>query len=126
MAKLKMIMVVDDNETDQFLNEVIIEKFDPSIQVVKMYDGQEALDYFSRNEPIPDIVFLDINMPGMNGFQFLEQFDASIAPSIKIFMLSSSEQDDDKKKALSYDVVKEYLPKPMCFIGLEALIERHF
>lgn len=126
MAELKVIMVVDDNETDQFLNEVIIEKFDPSIQVVKAYDGQEALDYFSRNEAIPDIVFLDINMPGMNGFQFLEQFDTSIAPSVKIFMLSSSEQDDDKEKALSYDVVKEYLPKPMCLIGLEALIERYF
>ena len=118
---IKIIMLVDDNETDQFLSEMVIEKFDPGIEVVKAYDGQEALDLLSDASEQPDVILLDINMPGMNGFEFLEEYSKDPSPSVVIAMLSSSEQGDDREKALAYDCVVSYLVKPIDASDLESL-----
>lgn len=107
------ILLVDDNETDQFFNETLIEDFDPEIKILQAYDGQEALNAIASAEQKPDVILLDINMPGMNGFEFLEEYSKNCDFSTVIVMLSSSDQGDDKQKALSYDCVKSYFVKPL-------------
>ncbi len=110
--KLNKIMVIDDSKTEQFLNEVIIEKFNPDIEFVQAYDGREGLDKITEMSVLPDLILLDINMPGMNGFEFVEKF-SELEYSTKIIMLSSSEQTKDRDKALSYSCVEDYILKPL-------------
>ena len=118
---MKTILLVDDNETDQFLHEVVVEKFDPSIRILKAYDGHEALEKITAFDGKIDVIFLDINMPGMNGFEFLGEYNKRPSPSSVVVMLSSSKQESDKEKALAYDFVKEYVAKPLAIQNLENL-----
>lgn len=120
---IQTIMLIDDNETDQFLHEFIVQKFDPNIEIIKAYDGQEALDILEDLERAPDLILLDINMPGMNGFEFLDEFNCDASMSSVVVMLSSSNQDDDKDRAMSYECVKEYVVKPLDLEILKKLSE---
>lgn len=118
--KIKKILLIDDNETDQFLHETVIKEFDPTIEIMKAYDGQQALDLLSSMDEEPDIILLDINMPGMNGFEFLDEYNRKPTSSV-IAMLSSSEQGSDKEKAMSCDCVKIYFLKPLEVSDLASL-----
>ena len=79
MANYKRVMLVDDNEIDNIINEKIIEANSFADSILVFQTGQEALDYLKDNQnnekDLPEIVFLDINMPIMDGFQFLEDFE---------------------------------------------------
>ncbi len=121
--KIKRILLVDDNETDQFVHEAVIEQFDPDIEILKAYDGQEALDILSDSDQQPNIILLDINMPGMNGFEFLEEYSQDPNTSIVIAMISSSEQRSDQERALAYDCVSNYFVKPLKVSHLEGLVK---
>lgn len=113
------ILVVDDNEADQFLSEYAIQQYDEKFIVDKAYDGKEALHFLEQCNESPEFVFLDINMPGMNGFDFLEHYhltDHDHAPII--VMLSSSIRSDDKQKCMAYPNVKKVIAKPL---NLEAI-----
>ena len=72
---INCILVVDDNEGDQFLAEHLIKKYLPDTQQLKAYDGEEALRVIAESDVKPDIILLDINMPGMDGFEFLEAYN---------------------------------------------------
>ena len=66
--------IIDDSEADQFLSKHAIESYDQNIAVHQAYDGSEAMDLIDKALKKPDIIFLDINMPGMTGFEFLDAF----------------------------------------------------
>ena len=105
-------MVIDDSEPDQFFVSILLQKLSQAIDVVQVFDGQEALDMLILPGNQPDIIFLDINMPGMDGFEFLEKYSKLSAQHVEVVLLSSSENISDKKRALAYDFVKKYLTKP--------------
>ena len=117
--EIKSILIVEDSEADQFINGCMIERFDSSIKIVKAYDGRQALDTLAELDEEPSVILLDINMPHMNGFEFLEKFQKTDYTST-IVMLSSSSQDSDREKALSFDAVKKYITKPL---GIEDIQE---
>lgn len=115
---MKSIMVVDDSDADQFIIETLVTKLDSSIQLYKIWDGEEALEFLNDSEnDSPSIIFLDINMPRMNGFEFLEAYrkllEKGLVQEIPIIMYSTSEEEADKQKAQEYYVVKDYLVKPL-------------
>jgi len=110
---MSAIMIVDDNEADQFLTQAIIEKFDPSIEVLQAYDGEEALQILEDMKTPPSVIILDINMPRMNGFEFLEVYCKKEKQARVITMLTSSAQHQDKEKAKAYRCVHNYLVKPL-------------
>lgn len=114
---INTILVVDDHEGDQLLNQIIIENFDPSIKVLQAYDGKEALETLSTCHP--DIIFLDINMPGMNGHQFLENYNNRGNHSHVVVMLTSSNQTIDKERTQAYPFVKKYIEKPLTIDDLK-------
>lgn len=113
------IMIIDDSEADQFLANHIIEEFDPKIEVLQAYDGQEALDILKDLQKQPDVIFLDINMPRMNGHDFLKEYDKRSDPSIVIIMLTSSDQVADKEKSKAHRSVVDYFTKPLSTLCLE-------
>jgi len=128
MAQYKSVMLVDDNEIDNIINEKIIEANSFAEKILVFQTGQEALEYLKDNQDketdLPEIVFLDINMPIMDGFQFLEdfeQFSEMVLDKCKIIMLSSSISPKDIDRAASSRYVKKYLNKPLNARYLEAI-----
>ena len=128
MAAYRSVMLVDDNEIDNIINEKIIEANSFADQILVFQTGQEALDYLREHqgdvESLPEIVFLDINMPIMDGFQFLtdfEEFPDEVRDKCKIIMLSSSISPKDIDRAASSRYVKKYLNKPLNARYLEAI-----
>lgn len=110
--KLEKIMVVDDSEADQFLTKITIENFKDDIEVEQAYDGKEALELIERTDKQPDLIILDINMPVMNGHEFLEAYDTSSNCGAVIVMLTSSEQPKDRELTEKYSCVSNYCIKP--------------
>jgi len=120
--KIHSILVVDDDENDQFICEYTIRKFDPSIRVIKAFDGSEALDILRRETP--DAIILDINMPVMNGFEFLDRYAEEFevhAPVVA--MLTSSHLGKDRERAMQYAFVKSYFEKPLQAEHLRVMTE---
>lgn len=119
--EIKTVMIVDDNEGDQLLTEIEIKEFDPSVEIHKAYDGQEALDKLNEMEKQPDVILLDINMPHMDGLEFLKHYNKCEKKGVVVAMLTSSEQDRDKDAVLKYGFVKKYLVKLLNKVDLEEL-----
>ncbi|WP_075290127.1 response regulator [Pararhizobium arenae] len=109
---LNSILTVDDDEGDLFICSYTIRKFDPNIKVLKALNGREALDVLHTTTP--DAIILDINMPIMNGFEFLDRYAIEFerhAPVVA--MLTSSHLAADRERAMRYNFVKSYFEKPL-------------
>ena len=120
--KITSILVVDDDENDQFICDYTIRKFDPSIRVLKALDGAEALDMLHRETP--DAIILDINMPVMNGFEFLDRYATEFEVHAPIVaLLTSSRLGKDRERAMQYSFVKSYFEKPLQADHLRVLAE---
>lgn len=120
------LLIIDDDETDLFICGYTIQRFDPDIKVVQALNGREGLEVLRQERP--DAIILDINMPVMNGFEFLETYARDFArpfdrPVPLVVMLTSSHLGSDRKKALQYDFVKSYFEKPLTSDNLKALAD---
>lgn len=116
---INRILVIDDSETDQFICSCVLEEYNSDIEVIQAYDGQEGLELLQKLEKPPELILLDINMPRMNGHEFLEEYcNGQGGPSSVVVMLTSSSQQKDKEASMVYSCVKEYQQKPL---SIEAL-----
>jgi len=87
--------------------------------------AEKALIYLSTTEIVPNIIFVDLHMPKMNGFQFIEKYEEHFAPKFSrtaLFVLSSSTRESDKNSALGYSSVKDFLIKPLTEAKLEGIL----
>ena len=116
----KNFAIIDDDETTQFVVEITIDNTNLATNIAIFSDGKEAIDYFTVNvnnrENLPDIIFLDLNMPIMDGWQFLDHFailKPQIEKKITIFITSSSTNKNDIIRAKKYNDVTEYIVKPI-------------
>jgi CheY-like chemotaxis protein len=114
------ICLIDDDRIYQFTAKRIIELVNPAQKVLAFYNGQEAIDFFRQpgltNHDLPDIIFLDINMPVMNGWEFLEAYEKvkeGFTKNITIYMVSSSIDDKDRTRSNAFSSVKDYIEKPV-------------
>nr|WP_017853957.1 response regulator [Leptospira interrogans] len=131
--KLKCILLIDDNQDDNFFHERVIYKGSYAEKVVTKQSGQEALFFlknkFNNIEPFPDLIFLDINMPGMNGWEFLEEYkklDQEFQTSTIIIMLTTSDNPDDKNKFSHFGSTSDFKTKPLTNAMLDEILERYF
>jgi two-component system, chemotaxis family, chemotaxis protein CheY len=113
------ICLIDDDRIYQFTAKKTLESTGLTGQIQAFINGKEALEYFQNNTNssfLPHIIFLDINMPILDGWQFLEGFKpiyASMPQPPIIYLLSSSVDEYDTKRAKEYDMIKDYLIKPI-------------
>ena len=130
---LNFILLVDDDEATNFLNQRVIRKAEIDAEVQVAHNGKEALEYltntgkFKSHAPLPaaGLIFLDINMPGMNGWEFLNEYKKlpeEQTRKIKILMLTTSINPDEEKKAVDIPEVKGFIHKPLTAEKLERAI----
>jgi len=137
MKKVNCILLVDDNSADNYFNEYIIMHGDICNHTKVAINGLEALAYLKKagepnqteSFPKPDIIFLDINMPRMNGFEFLDEYkkqDEALKSKALIIMLTTSVNPDDKIRAMAYNEVNEFHTKPLSIEVIQEIMDRHF
>jgi CheY-like chemotaxis protein len=120
MDKNLLIAIVDDDTIFQFIAKRVLDSINSQNKTVIFSDGQDAIDFIHSNlnemDKLPDIIFLDINMPVMNGWQFLNQYveiKSKIKKEIVIYIVSSSKNPDDFIQAQDIHEVTDYIVKPI-------------
>ncbi|MES2477956.1 MAG: response regulator [Bacteroidota bacterium] len=129
MTSTKKILLVDDDKITNFVNEKLITNLDIPIFIKTCFSGVCALEYLNEllnnNESGPNIILLDINMPIMNGFEFLTELELlpkDFTQAIKVVMLSSTLNEEDKKRAFKFKNVVDFLNKPLSIAKIKELI----
>jgi CheY-like chemotaxis protein len=122
------VLLVDDDEINNFISIKLIKKALLNTEILACLNGKFAIDQLTeiqRRDPskLPDYILLDINMPIMNGWEFLDEFNRlNLDPQskCKIFIISSSVFSNDINKARSYPLVKDFVSKPL---NVEKIVE---
>jgi CheY-like chemotaxis protein len=131
MKKLNTILLIDDDEGDNFYHRLILEESAISHSIETSYYAEEALEYLRNNDHVPaiDLIFLDINMPRMNGFEFIDEYaklDGKHKAKIVIVMLSTSLNPSDQARAESNPYIAGFLYKPLSEEKLQEVLATHF
>jgi CheY-like chemotaxis protein len=121
--KYRTVMLIDDNEIDNLINQKMIEAASITDNIYTHTGAKSAIEFLRNMEKLdvadkvlPDVIFLDIDMPLMDGFQFLDEFEklTTVAKKkCKIVMLTSSINPQDFNRSKKYENVKLYLNKPL-------------
>lgn len=129
METMKRIVLIDDDATTNYLNKLIIERSELVDEVITFDSAEDALRFFKKKSEPEDeaLVLLDINMPVMNGWQFLDHYRAMEIKSInKIVLLTSSINPTDKQLADEKKDVVDYKSKPLSVDMLQDLVTAYF
>lgn len=120
MNQVKTLTLIDDDDIFVFLTKKVVEQT-KLVDLIKVFgNGLDAINYLKENkynvEVLPEIILLDLSMPIMNGWQFLEEFtklNPSIGKKITIYICSSSISHDDITRAKAINEVSDYIIKPI-------------
>lgn len=108
------IMLIDDDEISNFIAEKLLKRMNVCDSITVVLNGSEAKKYLLESSELPQFALLDINMPLMNGFEFMSWFDQSnLKGQCKFFFYSTSIRTEDKEQAINYSDVIEYVEKPL-------------
>jgi CheY-like chemotaxis protein len=136
--KLNCILLIDDDEPTNFMSNMELEEADCTKHIQIADSGKKALSYLSASSPInnkdnempyPELIFLDINMPAMNGWEFLyklKYLKKENEPEIVIIMLTTSINPDDKLKAEKIPLIAGFENKPLTSEIIQNIIKKYF
>ncbi len=126
---MRKLIFIDDDPIDHFLMKHIMRDKDYFNTTTYTIYGELVLDYIEENknspEKLPDMIFVDLNMPLYNGWQFLErlqQMQSGINKDIQVYVISSSLRPDDKKTSAKYSFVNEFISKPVDNLQIERIM----
>ena len=118
-----MIYLIDDDEIQNLINTRVISIVADNIPVQAFTSAESALQKFEDNsEALPEMIFLDINMPKMNGWDFLDAY-IKLENKVRVYMLSSSINSKDIQKSETYDVVNGFICKPLVVERLSEILQ---
>ncbi|MCH2223183.1 MAG: response regulator [Crocinitomicaceae bacterium] len=132
MKQLEHLLLVDDDPTTNFFNKHLVGKVRAFKHIHEASNGKEALEIIKEMNvkgTQPDMILLDINMPIMDGFEFLDNYsvlDESMKSSVVICMLTTSLAKEDLERSKKYAVLDDYIDKPLYEAKILELIEKHF
>ncbi|MGB6036464.1 MAG: response regulator, partial [Cryomorphaceae bacterium] len=131
--RLKSILLIDDDEATNFVHTFAIKKADCTDSIITAQNGREALELLKSNKnkstPQPNIIFLDINMPVMDGWEFLEEYeklDKDQQGDVVLIMLTTSLNPDDVEKANTFSTVNGFRNKPLTAAILAEIVDEFF
>ncbi|PSR52866.1 response regulator [Adhaeribacter arboris] len=130
MSKLNSVLLVDDNETTCFINRLLLDKLNIVQELLTARDGRAALDLLQQRlnagQELPELILLDIKMPGMDGFEFFSEYKKrpEFASSL-IVMLTTSQNTRDLEQAKSLGI-PFYLTKPLTPQKITDIVNSHF
>jgi len=120
VSPLTCVLLIDDDRLTSFYNEKVVNKHSAFKEVVSVNSGTNALKYlrdaFEGKTIKPELIFLDINMPAMNGWEFLIEFnklDKEYTESIKVILLTTSSNPDDYLRSKENNLVTDFINKPL-------------
>ena len=121
------LLVIDDDDINIFIIKKIVEKTGLDINMVSKGNGQQAIDYIkdsiANQEQFPNLMLIDINMPIMNGWEFIEAYQMlNVQQNVDMYILSSSVYENDIEKTKSYPLVKGFISKPLSIDRLKELV----
>ena len=120
MNKIELCCIIDDDPIFVYGTKRIIKEVDFATSILVYNNGQDALDGLMKlciaKEPLPDVIFLDLNMPILNGWEFLDEFkncQSKRSKKIVIYIISSSVDPRDLERVKNYEQVDTYILKPV-------------
>lgn len=133
MKKVKNACIIDDDDIFRFIMKKHIMNQGLAENILSFENGREAIDYITANrleiDALPDVIFLDINMPVMDGWDFVLEYNElkkRIVKDATVFMISSSVDDRDISRANNTEVITEYVTKPLDKERISDLMEKTF
>lgn len=125
MRVLNKMMIIDDDP----ITSVVLEKVNTTLgfaqEVVSFYSAVDGLDYLlslrEKNQRLPEVIFLDISMPIVSGWQFLEHYESLSFSGTTIYMLTASNDQSDINRAKKFANVEDYLVKPLTISQMKAI-----
>lgn len=123
----KDILIIDDDPVYRLLVNIMVKEIDSSLQIIECEDGSVGLSKLTslQNSKHQVIILLDINMPTLNGWEFLEKIEempSNELPEFKLFMVSSSIDQSDKERSKAYKSISSFYHKPLKREDLMAII----
>ena len=127
--KLNCVLLIDDDEPTNFLSQMLVEEAHCTEHIKVMQSGQEALNFLMNCERRPDLIFLDINMPAMNGWEFLNKYvtlEKKQPGETILVMLTTSLDPDDEIKAKNIACVTDFKRKPLTKKMIDEILDTYF
>lgn len=129
MGRLDCVLLVDDSNATNDLTSFHLKKNGICEKIVVKNNGNAALEYLASGEGVPDLLLLDINMPVMDGFEFLESYETlplKLKESIVVILLTSSSDSKDIERIRDNKWVSDYYQKPLGKENLFEILEKFF
>jgi len=126
---LNSILLVDDNKATNFVHKKFIDKANCAKEVVSFQVGHKAIDYLKQLSTYPELIFIDINMPTMNAWEFIEKYN-KLKPKgdqeSKLILLTTALSPFDHGKIKNYPIIQEVILKPLDNLLIQKIIEKYF
>lgn len=130
--KLNGVLLIDDDAATNFINSFLLKQTDCTACITVKESAMAALDFLKTSKAennVPELIFLDINMPCMNGWEFLEQYrqlDKTLTEGIAVVMLTTSLNPDDEEKAAAIPEVTAFRSKPLSKDKILEILQQYF